>query len=212
MFAIRTVEIRGATPATAAAVRKALAPLDGTSMLALGPDAVRRRAEALPSVVSATYDRAFPHTLRVTIREERPVAVLRSGPDSFLVSARGRVLRRLEPRAQLELPRIWVARATDVTIGATLSGDSGSAVAALAPLRRLRFPEQVLSATAVHGQLALRLRGGLEVRLGGAGDLRLKLSVAGQIVKSMPLASAAYLDVSVPERPVAGGPNLQVAG
>src|SRR5256885_10852413 len=33
MFAIETVDVRGASPATEAAVRKALAPLEGTSLL-----------------------------------------------------------------------------------------------------------------------------------------------------------------------------------
>ena len=85
MFAIRTIDVRGADPATAAAVRDALARLNGTNLLSLGRGEVARRADALPAVVSATYDRAFPHTLRVTVVEERPVAVLHRGKDLFLV-------------------------------------------------------------------------------------------------------------------------------
>jgi cell division protein FtsQ len=212
MFAIRRVEIRGATPANGAAVRRALAPLQGSSLLALGGDAVARRVEALPFVVSATYDRAFPHTLRVTIRVERPAAVLRRGPDSFLVSARGRVIRVLAPRALLALPRIWVPRSTDVSIGLTLGGDPGRAVAALAPLSHLHFPVHVLSAAAVQGQLTIQLRSGLELRLGDGRDLLLKLALAKQIVPTISPASRTYLDVSVPERPVAGGRNPQVGG
>src|SRR5215471_17682753 len=40
MFAIESVEVRGASPATAAALRHALEPLRGTSLLALGADDV----------------------------------------------------------------------------------------------------------------------------------------------------------------------------
>jgi len=212
MFAIETLDVSGASPATESAVRKALAPLEGTSLLSLGAADVERRTGALPAVVWATYDRAFPHTLRVTIREERPVAVLRRGPDSFLVSARGRVIRPLEPRVLLALPRIWVTRSTGVDVGATLAGDAGAAVDALVPLSRLRLPVHVASAEATSGQLSLRLRTGLELRLGTAQDLLLKLSIARQILPTLSAAAGAYLDVSVPDRPVSGAVNPQVQG
>ena len=38
-----------------------------------------RRLAILPGVASLGYDRAFPNTLRLTIRAERPVLVLRRG-------------------------------------------------------------------------------------------------------------------------------------
>jgi hypothetical protein len=212
MFAIRRVEIRGADPRTAAAIRQALAKLDGTSLLALRGGEVARRAQAVPSVISATYDRAFPHTLRVRVVEERPVAVLHRGNDLFLVSARARVIRPLAANALLGLPRIWVPSTTDVTLGATLGGEPGSAVAALVPLHRFRLPVRVATAHAADGQLFLRLRTGLELRLGDARDLPLKLTIARQIVPTLPSAAGAYLDISVPERPVAGSDNPQVAG
>ena len=47
---------------------------------------------------------------------------------------------------------------------------------------------------------------GLELRLGEAESLKLKLAVAARVLKSLPRPEAqslAYLDVSVPERPVA---------
>ena len=51
------------------------------------------------------------------------------------------------------------------------------------------------------GELTLLLGSGAELRLGDSGDLRLKLSIAKQL---LPLTSGArYVDVSVPERPVA---------
>jgi cell division protein FtsQ len=212
MFAIQRIEIRGADPAAAAAVRKALVPLEGESLLALGRAEVARRAQALPYVVSAAYDRAFPHTLRVTIVEEQPLAVLHRGGDLFLVSARARVIRPLAPRALLELPRIWAGRATDVSLGETLDGDPGAAVQALLPLRRVRFPVGITSADAANGQLFLHLRTGLELRLGDSRDLPLKLSIARQIVPTLAAESGSYLDVSVPERPVAGTANHQVGG
>ena len=53
-------------------------------------------------------------------------------------------------------------------------------------------------------ELTLVLGGGLELRLGDTGDLRLKLAIARRILRATVAATAAagYLDVSVPERPV----------
>jgi hypothetical protein len=53
------------------------------------------------------------------------------------------------------------------------------------------------------------LASGLQLRLGDSGDLKLKLSIAKQLLPLTP--GAAYVDVSVPERPVAGY-NSQVGG
>ena len=62
-------------------------------------------------------------------------------------------------------------------------------------------------------ELTLVLRSGLELRLGDAGDLRLKLAVARRILLLQGAeTSADYIDVTVPERPVVGGLNTQVEG
>jgi cell division septal protein FtsQ len=212
MFAIRRIEIRGADLRTEAAVRKALTPIKGKNLLALGGGDVARLADSLPYVVSVRYGRWFPHTLRVTVVEERAVAVLHRGNDRFLVSARARVIRPLAPNAFPNLPRIWVPHSTDVGLGETLAGDPGAAVVALVPLQRLHFPVRVATAQAAGGQLTLRLVTGLEVRLGDAQDLPLKLAIAGQIAPTVTPSAGAYLDLSVPERPVAGVKNSKVAG
>ena len=212
MFAIRRIEIRGADPRTEAAVLKALRPIEGKNLLALGGGDVARLADSLPYVVSVRYSRWFPHTLRVTVVEERAVAVLHRGNDRFLVSARARVIRPLAPNAFPSLPRIWVSRSTDVGLGATLAGDPGAAVVPLVPLQRLQFPVRVATAQAAGGQLTLRLVTGLELRLGDAQDLPLKLAIARQIAPTITPSAGAYLDLSVPERPVAGVKNSKVAG
>jgi hypothetical protein len=59
---------------------------------------IQRRLDRLPHVHLLAYDREFPNRLRVRVSVERPVAVLRRGSDRWLVSAEGRVLRRLQAR------------------------------------------------------------------------------------------------------------------
>src|SRR5262249_55302418 len=92
LFAIDKIEVRGGSPRVAAEVRQALASLVGKPLVGLDSSAVLTRVDALPTVVSASYDRAFPHTLSITIVAERPAAVLRRCPGSWRVYARGRVI------------------------------------------------------------------------------------------------------------------------
>jgi hypothetical protein len=54
-----------------------------------------------------------------------------------------------------------------------------------------------------NGELTLVLRSGLRIRMGEAMDVPLKLAVAGRVLRLLP-DGMAYLDVSVPDRPVAG--------
>jgi cell division protein FtsQ len=201
LFAVTEIEVQGASPRLAAQVRAALSPVAGTSLVGLDGAAAMRRVDALPTIVSASYDRAFPHTFRVTVVPERPGAVLRRGPDSWLVSARGRVIERLPLRAVSKLPRVWVPGRTPVRVGATLAGGVGAAARAAAMAGP--FGRRVASATYANGLLVFHLRSGLEVLLGDPVDVRLKVGVAARALPSLPSGST-YLDVSVPGRAVSG--------
>jgi cell division protein FtsQ len=209
VFAVRELEVHGAPPGVAAQMRTVLAPLLGTSLVGFDRAAAERRLVALPDVASARFDRAFPHTIRIFVELETPVAVLRQGAQAWVVSARGRVLRRLGARPYPPLPRIWVPRTIPIAVDSTVSGDPAEAVQGLAPLRELHFPAAVRSGVAADNEVTLTLASGREIRLGAPLQLRLKLAIAAKI---LPLAGGApYVDVSVPERPVVGT-NSQVAG
>jgi cell division protein FtsQ len=211
MFAIRTVDVSGGTPALEAQVRAAAAPFLGRSLVGLDGAALERRIDALPWVVSSQYDRAFPHTLRVSVVLERPVAVLHRGRETWLVSARGRTIARIPSGKRPGLPRVWVPTAAAVTAGAFLAPDTGGTAARVLALAAV-LPARVSTATMSHGELTLRLRSGLELRLGEPVDVRLKLAVARRALAVLPPGSA-YLDVSLPQRPVAGtNPQLSSTG
>jgi hypothetical protein len=168
--------------------------LDGSAVLA--------RVDALPTVVSASYDRFFPHTLRITVVPERPAAVLRRGPDSWLVSRRGRVMERLPATAVPRLPRIWVSTRTPVRTGAKLTAAAAAAAAHAVGLAG-SFAARVDSASKVNGTLVFHLRSGLELLLGDAGDIKLKVAVAARVLAILPTGSN-FLDVSSPGRLVSG--------
>jgi hypothetical protein len=163
---------------------------------------VLEKVDALPTVVSATYDRDFPHTLRITVVPERPAAVLRRGPDSWLVSARGTVMQPLGASALPRLPRIWISTHSTVRAGtAVTAAHAGRAAHAVGTAGT--FANRVASASITDGVLVFHLRSGLELLLGDGSDVKLKVAVAARVLPMLP-AGSRFLDMSIPGRPVSG--------
>jgi cell division protein FtsQ len=204
LFAIRQIEVTGAPPAVRLRVRDALAPLEGRSLVGFRAADLDRRIATLPDVVGATYDRAFPHTLRVFVRPETALLVLRRGDDSWLVSARARVLLPLPKGARAALPRVWVTRETDVAAGDTLADPATQRAVRVLAAAAKELPGVVRAVRVEARETTLILRFGLELRIGREHDVRLKLAVAARILPQLG-ADSTYLDVAVPDRPVAGG-------
>jgi hypothetical protein len=186
VFAVRTIDVDGARPSVARRVEMALHPLEGKSLLKVRSGEVERLATALPSIASVTYDRAFPNTLRVRVEEEQPVAVVRQGIDAWLVSRRGRVIKRIAQRTHRVLPRIWLRqplRFRRWTLSAAAGADE---VAMLDALEGARLARRVGSVRNESGQWIYVLRGGLQVRVGTRSELALKLAIARRILERRP--------------------------
>jgi len=209
LFAIERVDVSGGSKAVDAQVAQALAPLVGRSLVGLGGADVLRRVNALPTVVTATYDRAFPNTLRLTIVPEHPVAVLRDGGLAWVVSTRGRVMRPVDVHGASRLPRIWVAAKT-IRVGEVLpvglGGGLTRALTAAGPLRA-----RITSASGVNGMLVFHLRSGLQLALGTPTELPLKVAVALRLLPHVP-AGTRSVDVSVPSRAVISTQSLSSLG
>jgi cell division protein FtsQ len=214
LFAVRTIDVRGVPPKISREVSSSLRSLRGESLVGLDERDIERRLASLADVRSVRLDRAFPHTLVVTVRRERPVAVLRQGAEAWLVSARGRVIRPVERGTVRMLPRIWLGKDGTIRPGATVGTAEGArAVAALGPIAGTGFGPRILLVRATDDELTFVLRSGVELRLGDPGDIRLKLAIARRVLHAAGASAVAgsYLDVSVPERPVASL-NPQVGG
>jgi cell division septal protein FtsQ len=210
VFAVHDVEVASVPPAQARLVGRALAGLEGTNLLRIDQEVIQRRLEKLPHVHLLGYDRAFPNGLRVEVSVERPAAVLRRGSDRWLVSAEGRVLRPLEQRLRRPLPVVWIERSVEPEVGAILQ--------AAEPARAVRVLAEVRAADPVLGRqvwyvkvgeagtTTAVLRDRFEIRLGPGTDLALKLAVARRVLLTLKREGevAAYVDVSVAERPVVG--------
>ena len=210
VFAVHEIRVESIPTGHTRPVSRALSGLEGISLLHVDRDEIQRRLDGLPHVHLLGYDREFPNGLRVRVSVERAVAVLRRGDENWLVSAQGRVLRPLEQRLRRPLPVVWVERTVDPQVGAIL--------AAAEPARAIRTVAAIRSAApglaprvwyvkmGEDGSATAVLEDRFEIRLGAAVDLALKLAVARRVLATMRREGdlAAYLDVSVPERPVVG--------
>jgi hypothetical protein len=111
-------------------------------------------------------------------------------------------------------PADLAADATEIQ-GAFLTDEPGALAArSLAAFVGSGFSNQVAFVRALDGQITLGLRGGLEIQLGVPIDLRLKIAIARGILPTLALPRQGgpdYLDITVPERPVAGR-NPQPSG
>lgn len=208
VFAVTSIEVTGAPPPLAAQVRATLASERGTSLLALDGSEVIDRLRALPAVRAASYDRSFPHTLSLRVEPEVAVAVLRRGGESWLASSDGRVIAEVPRGAAPRLPRIWLGSSKTVRLGERLTDPAGAlASRALASFRGAGLEERVSFVRVDGGRLLARFLTGLEIRFGPPVDLPLKLAIASEILPQLAPPAAGgprYLDVAVPERPVAG--------
>jgi cell division septal protein FtsQ len=217
LFAVRTVEIRGGSEAVRKAVRQAAQAVEGESLVGLDGKSLVRELEALPSVRSASYDRAFPSTLRIFVRPELPLGVIRVGPDRWVVSERGRIIRRYVPEDADRDPRFRLPARPNVVPGSFVTDPPARVILGALALVPKNFPVRIQMVRLQGGRLTMELRapwGRPELRLGEAVDVRVKLAAGALVLRSLSSeerASVAYVDVSVPERSVAGS-NPQPEG
>lgn len=202
LFAVERIDVRGAPPQVVREVERATRDVRGASLLSVDTAAIEGTVRGLPSVAAASVDRAFPHTLVVRVAPVRAVAVARRGSDAWLVSGTNRAIRKIDARAEPGLPRLWLPRKLGVEIGRRLPAAYEPATRTLAGLRDVRMPARVKAVRTTHGALTVVLRSGLEIMLGGPTDLLVKLAVAARVVPLLD-EDMVYLDVTVPERPVA---------
>jgi cell division septal protein FtsQ len=208
LFAVHDVVVTGATPSLSAQVQQAVRDsTDGRGLLALDPSRLARAIEVVPGVHVARVDRDFPSTLRVTVWPEHAVALLVHGHDRVVVSASGRVLRRIDNHARPpNLPRVPLGThvpkpGTRITSARVLS--QISAVDAIPAGFGARVGWSKLDPD--HG-LELQLNWPkLWIRLGPAVDLQQKLRAAALVLRAYPTVTSrqalSYVDVSAPARP-----------
>jgi cell division protein FtsQ len=164
-------------------------------------DELRDAVARFPTVASVGASTSFPHGLEVTITERLPVAFVQIQGQRTAVSADGYLLVGADFDAKA-LPRIEGA----AVHGARLDEDAAAQAAILGatpgPLKN-----RIVSSAwdEDRGGVVVDLNNGPEIRFGDGSRPADKWKAAVTVLSSDERGSPSYLDVSVPDRPVAGG-------
>jgi len=197
---VSDVTITGIEGHQAGAIRDALtvAALDMTT-LKVREDALLDAVSRYPVVRSLRTTTDFPHRLKIAINAYEPVAALKT-PGAVVAVAGDGTLLRGTPTTGLPVVSIKVLPAGAHVEDRPAMRSIRLLGAAPAPLRR-----RVQRVFRAKRGLATTVRDGPKLYFGSAGRLRAKWSSAAQVLANDTARGASYIDVRIPERPVAGG-------
>jgi cell division protein FtsQ len=194
------VRVTGGEHTDAAAVAMTSGVGRGAAMVSLDTGAVARRVEELPWVRTALVERRWPGTVRITITERTPTAILPvDDTHTALVDATGRVLSVVDAGTPLPpgLPTLADVRGRPAA-GDTLSARARDALA-VAQAASEALPGTV---TEISTDLDATLISGGRVRFGTADDLDDKIVAVETVLTDVDVACLDVLDVRVPRSPV----------
>jgi cell division protein FtsQ len=182
------------------AIRRALASAarDMTT-LHVRPDRLRTAVAPYPIVKDIQVVTDFPHGLRIKVIEHDAVAAVQIDGQRVPVAADGTVLRG-RPAAN-ELVTLSIPTANGG--GKLTSAHGRDAVRAMGAAPRALRP-YVSDVQFGPDGLRVLLRNGPLVQFGDANRARAKWIAIARVLGDPRAAGASYLDVRVPERPVAG--------
>lgn len=200
LVAVEEVRINGATqnPSVEEALRAAALE---QSTLNLDLAALQAAVAGDPAVRGVSAQPDFPHGLVVDVDIREPVGLLKGA--GLLVAGDGVVLNAEGGKTD-SVPTIG-ARGDDLVGGGSVKGE------ALEIARVLGAAPEPLLAEVARGSVdddfgvVVELKGGLELRFGDLGGADLKWRAAAAVIAHNSFTAAAYIDLSVPDRPVAGG-------
>ena len=162
-----------------------------------------------PFIKTAQVAYVLPRTVKITVTERRPVAVLATGQAFVQVDDNGLVLLRLRELDTLDLPIL--SGISGIAPGAVPGSriecrDMQVALTVLNTLPKQAFPAVKEIDVTDNQKIRLYIEGGIEVRLGGSGDMAEKYLLANGIIDNAKLSGRAsqigYIDVSSTEKPV----------
>jgi len=201
LVAVQKVTVTGLTGPEAARVTQRLtAAAQDMTTLHVRLDQLRAVTESFPVVKDVTAKAAFPHTLRIAVTENVPVAAVLVDGAKTPVGGDGRLLRGADQR---ELPVVPMR----TTPGGDRVADRAAlqAIALLAAAPPALRDRATVAGTTHEGGLTVELRAGPELRFGAADRLVAKWAAAAAVLADKGSVGAKYLDLRYPERPAAGG-------
>jgi cell division protein FtsQ len=200
LLQLRHLEVVGTTSLTRAEVVRLAGLSSSTNVLWFDQGAVERRLESDPWVATATVSRRLPGTIRISVVERAPVAMIRDDRGFTIVATDGVALSTLE--ADPALPEIVVVDGSSVRWGnAQARAAAARAIAALEGGRR----PAVVRAVVLAGTLTVELDGGTRVEFGEPIGIDAKAAAARRILRwaTTQRAPVARVNVIAPDSPTA---------
>jgi cell division protein FtsQ len=201
LFAVRTVEVVGATHVSADAVRAlARVPADAT-LIRFPADAVALRVAANPWIASVSVSRVFPSGMRIRVVERVPVAIVDAGSSMWLIDGAGAAIATPTIDASGMVPVIKGVPGLDLKAGRrTTSEPLLNALKVLTGISRaLAATVRSVSAPTIDGT-ALTTVDHVEIVIGEAVDLTTKDALARRIL-SEEKGKVVSIDVRITDRP-----------
>ena len=202
LVAVSDVEVTGLTTKEAPRIRAMLESVgEDMTTLHVRVDELEEVAHTFPVVGSIQVETDFPHGLRIAVEERAAAALVSLDGVPVPVADDGTVLRGLRAPEGLPLLRMEKPAAGDrVTDPRTLRA---LLVAGAAPGEFAQRIERVSEGP--EQGIVIELRDGPEVIFGDADYAVEKWLAAVRVLADAGAAGATYIDVRLPERPVAGG-------
>jgi cell division protein FtsQ len=201
LVAVRRVTVTGERGPDARRIRSALM-LAARNMTTLDVKlgALHTAVAPYPVVKSLRVSTQFPHGMRIKVIEEIPVGEIVMGAHAIAVASDGTLLH--DAGSVPHLPTIELRSLPGADRITDRDGLEIVALLAAAPYQLLSHLSQAAS-TAGHGLVA-QLRNGPSIYFGDANRLAAKWIAASAVLADGGSDGAQYIDVTDPERPVAG--------
>ena len=208
-FAVEQVIIGGNQQISAERLR-ALSGIEmGQNIFTVNEALTERWLFMEPLVATAQVERLLPRTVKIQVTERQTAAVLATGQAFVQVDNSGLVLRRMRELDNLSLPILSgiTGFPTGIIPGSRIEGrDMEVALAVLNTLPEQAFPAVKEIDVTDNQKIRLYTTGGIEVRIGGSGNIAEKYLLADSIIYNAQLNDMAsqigYIDISSTEKPV----------
>lgn len=204
VFAIEEIIVEGnQTVQTEEILQKTAPLLRGESLMQHSFADAAWAAESIPYVDSVEFERDFPHTIRILVREHRPLVYLKAADGkTFLLTADAVVLEDVGSPDST-----WPVLATKEPCAVETGSRAGcvdvvTGVEFVANIP-VSFHERIVEVVVDGGVVTFKTVSGATVRFGNLEDYALKFEVARQLIaRTVKEGVPVSIDVSVPDRPV----------
>ncbi len=199
LVGVRQVEITGVTGSQAPEIREALteAARDMTT-LHVREASLRDAVQTYPVVRELHAEADFPHRLRITVNSYDPIGAMELGGQTVAIARDGTVLDGT-PTTGLAL-----ISATGSAAGTKVSGSEASRLVRLLAAAPAQLRTRAQRAYKGPNGLAVDLRDGPRLDFGDLVQVNAKWLAAAAVLADKDSQGASYVDLRLPERPVAG--------